>query len=231
MKFQQIPPSIVQAICQVQSHVDAVKKTSRNQHGGYMFASTDDIYAAVMREQAAAGLTMPSLERKREVVRIEKDGKTVVWLDYELQFLLATTDATWTDEWCKRGVFCMITGPQTFQAAQSYCEKAFLRSLYKLPTGDMDLDAMAQADTEEAMIAMNNGGNKKRKSSYAAKKDGTADKFNEIRAAINEAISPEMLMHVRETYADDWNDAPTRWHEILEGDYETKMIALRGQML
>jgi hypothetical protein len=37
-----------------------------------------------------------------------------------------------------------ITGPQSFQAAQSYNEKAFLRSLFKIPTGDMDLDALPE---------------------------------------------------------------------------------------
>src|SRR5690606_40790208 len=98
----------------------------------------------------------------------------------EFGFILATEDATWTHDSLKRSLFIQITGPQTHQAAQSYAEKAFLRSLFKIPTGDMDLDSLPQAETEEAQIALVNG-NGKRKSSAAAKRDGTTETFNEIR--------------------------------------------------
>jgi hypothetical protein len=40
-------------------------------------------------------------------------------------------------------------GAQTFQAAQSYAEKAFLKSLFKLSTGEPDTETVMQA-TQEA---------------------------------------------------------------------------------
>ena len=46
----QIPGSIVKAVCAVQTTVDAVKKSQENKHGGYKFASTDDIYAATSQK-------------------------------------------------------------------------------------------------------------------------------------------------------------------------------------
>ncbi len=49
-----IPASIVAAMCKVQATVEAVKKSQRNQHGQYMFASTDDIYAALARKLGEA---------------------------------------------------------------------------------------------------------------------------------------------------------------------------------
>lgn len=233
MRFgpEPIPGSIVQAICQVQSQLGAVKKSQRNQHGGYHFASTDDIYAEVMRAMAAAGLVVLPCERDAEIVRVEKDGKTSQWLRVVFGFVLATSEHSWTDESAKRTLYIQVTGPQTFQAAQSYAEKAYLRSLFKIPTGDMDLDAYAQADTEEDMLALASNGRAKRKSSAAAKRDGGAERFNEIRKAIADSINPEMLQHVRSTYADEWAEAPSRWAELLDADYETRMDDLRGAMV
>lgn len=231
MKFgpDPIPGTIVQAICQVQSQLGAVKKSQRNQHGGYNFASTDDIYAEVMRAMAAAGLVVLPCEREAEIVRVEKEGKTSQWLRVVFGFMLATSEHSWTDETAKRTLYIQVTGPQTFQAAQSYAEKAYLRSLFKIPTGDMDLDATAQADTEEDMLALATPA--KRKSSNGAKKDGTDRTFNEIRKAISESINPEMLQHIRQSYAEEWARLPARWHEIVEAEYDDKMSDLRGAMV
>ena len=238
MRFDNpIPGPIVKAICHVKSNLGAVKKNGRNTHGGYNFASTDDIYAECMRCMAAAGLVLLSSELHCEIKRLEttdtKTGqpKTQQWAHFEFGFMLATPEASWTDEHAKRTLYIQVTGPQTFQAAQSYAEKAYLRSLFKIPTGDMDLDAYAQADTEEDMMALASNGRTKRKSSAAAKRDGTNQKFNEIRKAISESINPEMLQHVRKTYADDWAEAPSRWAELLDADYDTKMDDLRGAMI
>lgn len=225
--IQSIPPSIVKAICAVQASLDAVRKSQKNLHGGYNYSSTDDIYAALTRKLGEVGLAIVPLEIDHEIVRVEKEGKTVQWLKAEFGFILATEDATWTHDSLKRSLFIQITGPQTHQAAQSYAEKAFLRSLFKIPTGDMDLDSLPQAETEEAQIALVNG-NGKRKSSAAAKRDGTTETFNEIRKAIREAINREHLMHLKEVHADDWAQMPHRWAEVLEHEYEDKMMAFRS---
>ena len=211
----------MQAICQIMVTVEAVKKSQRNQHGGYNFASTDDIYAAVTRKMGEVGLVLLSLEDRCEIKRIEKDGKTAQWAHMEFSFILATTRDTWTDARAKRTLYIQVTGPQTFQAAQSYVEKAYLRSLLKLPTGDMDLDSMPQADNEDDQVALVGG--KKRKSSAEGKRDGSVKTFNELRAAIAESINPEMLRHVRTSNAEEWASMPERWAATLDEDYEVRM--------
>lgn len=227
--IQPIHPSIVQAICRIQTSLEAVKKSGRNAHGGYQFASTDDIYAALTRKMGEVGLVIMPLEVENDIVRVEKDGKTVQWLRCAFEFVFATTDATWHDARSRRSLFIQVTGPQTHQAAQSYAEKAFLRSVFKLPTGDMDLDSLPQADTEDAQEALNGNG-RKRKSSAQSKRDGTDKTFNEIRAAFQECHSPDMLQHLRENYADDIATMAPAWADLIEGDYETRMIELRGRM-
>ena len=226
---EQIHSSIIQAICKVQSGLGAVKKSQKNVHGGYMFASTDDIYAEVCRRMADAGLVVLPLEEDAEIQRVEKDGKVSQWARVVFSFVLATSEATWTDKRSKRTLFIQVTGPQTFQAAQSYAEKAYLRSLFKIPTGDMDLDAMAQADTEEGQTALN--GSAKRKSSYSAKKDGiTADTFNEIKTHLVSAYGDRVrLQEIKTLYASEWQTMPVKWVEILDQHYEDGLESSRNE--
>lgn len=142
----QISGSIVKAICAVMTTMAAVKKSQKNTHGGYMFASTDDIYAALTQKMGEVGLVCLALEDgKPEIERFpDKDGQPKPWLKVAYRYVLATEDATWSDPDSRRSLFIQVTGPQTFQAAQSYCEKSYLRSLFKIPTGDMDLDSLPE---------------------------------------------------------------------------------------
>ena len=226
---QPVHGSIVKAICRIMSTVEAVKKSQRNAHGGYNFASTDDIYASVTHKMGDCGLVLITREESCEIVRVEKEGKTSQWARITFSFVLATEEGTWSDPTAQRTLFIQVTGAQTFQAAQSYAEKAFLRSLFKLPTGDMDLDAMPQGDTEEDMIALNAPA--KRKSSSAAKKDGTDKLFNEIKAKIAAATgNRDMLLSIRTMHADDWLVAPSRWAELLDNEYEDAINSCRDEM-
>lgn len=230
-----IPGSIVRALCAVQASVEAVTKSGFNKHGGYKFSSTDDIYAALTKKMGEVGLLIYPLELKpveessAKVDVFDKDGtktgeKTVTKLRFHFGYVLATEDASWFDTRSSRSIILLHNGPQTFQGAESFCQKAYLRALFKLPTGDLDLDSMPQAETEEDQAALSGNGAKKRKSSYAAKKDGTEALFNEISAKVNDAPNKEILQQVRTLYAEEWNELPHKWVELLEGDYETKMM-------
>lgn len=140
-----IPGSIVMAIAAVMANLEAVQKSQDNKHGNYKFASTDDIYAAITRKMGEVGLICLPLEEGIEITQSKNaDGKTVNWMRVSYLFALATKEATWTDSRCRRTLIIQITGPQTFQAAQSYAEKTFLRGLFKIATGDVDLDSMPE---------------------------------------------------------------------------------------
>jgi len=241
ISVQTIHGSIVSAICKIKMTLAAVAKSQKNHHGNYMFASTDDIYAALTKKMGECGLVSIPLELKHEIQRTQRpskdkqgniiklaDGSPVMenvnWLHVEVGFALATAEATWIDPTAKRSLFIQYTGPQTHQAAVSFAEKAWLRSLFKLPTGDMDLDAMPQAESEDAQVALSQP--QKRKSSNAAKKDGTDKVFNQIVAEVRAAVNADHLRHLRETYAEDWATAPQRWSEILDQEYEDRMETL-----
>jgi hypothetical protein len=177
---------------------------------------------------ADAGLVLLTLEAEPpKVERVEKDGKVSQWLRASYQFVLATGEATWSHPGLARTLYIQVTGPQTFQAAQSYAEKSFMRSLWKMPTGDMDLDSMAQSDDEFSQVALNNRA--PRKSSAEGKRDGSVKTFNAIRAEFASALNPEHLMHIREVHADDLATMPPAWALTLSEDYESKMSELRAR--
>lgn len=231
-----IPGSIVKAICEIKQTLHAVAKSNKNSHGGYSFASTDDIYAALTKKMGEVGLLIMPLEVSTEVKRVEttdKDGKPKIaqWLNVVYQFVLATADATWSEPNSKRTLFIQITGPQSFQAAASFAEKAYLRSLFKLPTGDQDLDSMPQAEFEEDQVALNGNGSKaKRKSSAGAKKDGTTAVFNEIKTRLEQAETLDKLQELRLLYNDEWETMPMQWNTILENTFEDRATDLRGAL-
>ena len=229
-----IPASIVKALCKVQSSIEAVSKTQFNKQGGYKFASADDIYAAVARKFGEAGLLIYPMEMSApEIKRVEKTDKQTgavtvsQWGQFCFGYMLATEDASWFDPRSCRTIFIQILGPQTFNAAESYCQKQYLRALLKLPTGDMDLDSLPQSEDEDTQVRMMR---RNPKSSSAAKKDGTDKTFNQIRAEVVSASSREVLQHIREIYADEWSAMPERWHELLEHEYEDKMMGFGTPM-
>ena len=232
-----IPPSIVKAICQIKATVEAVKKSAFNEHGRYKFSSTDDIYAALSRKMGEVGIICLAMEEKCEIKRVEKPAKekgsflkdkdgnivteTVQWANIEYSFVWATEEATWTDPKAKRSIYIQVTGPQTFQAAQSFIEKAYLRSTFKIPSGDMDLDSMPQADNEDDQVNLNSP--RKAKSSSRSKKDGDDVPFNELRGAISGADGPAELVHIRKQNWTFWSQLPGRWREIVDSEYDDKM--------
>lgn len=220
-RINDIHPSIIKAICRVQSGLHgAIKQDGKNQHGNYKYASTDAVYAALTLKLAEAGLSILALEQHEpEIVRLEGKNGPQQWGKFSFGFILATEEATWYDVKSCRSLYIQITGPQTFMAAESYAMKAFLRSLFKLPTGDLDLDAVPQDKSEHEETAP------KRKSSAAAKREGEDVRFNEIRAMIESADNIDALRTVYMDHADaagGWSQMPTKWAALLQDDYDAR---------
>lgn len=235
--------SIVQAMCCVMAGVEAIRKSGWNEHGKYKFASTDDVYAAVIRLMAENGLVCIPLEDMCEVKRFEvplkenrnlvrdKDGNIVMtqsqWVHARYSFLWATSEATWRHPDNNRTLYIQVNGPQTFQAIESFLVKQHLRGVFKLPTGDMDLDASAQEDVVDESLPSREPA--KRKSSSGAKKDGTTETFNEIRKSIGNAHSLDMLKQVPILFKDEWASMPDRWNVVLNEEYDDRMETLAAK--
>lgn len=73
------------------------------------------------------------------------------------------------------------------------------------------------------------GGEKPKKSSSAAKKDGTDKKFNEIKLDFETATSLDHLRHLGETWAEEIAEMPSRWSDLLRDTYEDKAESFRAR--
>jgi hypothetical protein len=149
-----IPSSIVKAIAQVMREVGIVEKDAENKHASYKYASIDSVYAGVHAAMAKAGLVIIPMEEN-----VERVGEK--FLSFTFGFIFATEQDTWEDTRNKRSVMVGYTGPQTFQTAQSYCEKALLKGVFKLQTGDEpeetevgESDAKTKKPTKKAPAKM-----------------------------------------------------------------------------
>ena len=193
--IQDMPPSIVRAIAEIQRSIESVSRDGNNTHGNYQFASTDAVYAALSRKMGEVGLTILTLEDDPEFKVVDGPKGPQRWCRFKFQFVLATEEGTWTDTMCTRSLYIQILGPQTHMAAQSYAEKSFLRSLFKLPTGDLDLDQLPSDATPDTA----------KKSSSKAKRLGLWEQFMGELAMASELDDPhqalEMITSVETRYA------------------------------
>lgn len=234
-----IPGTIVMALARVQASIEAVTKSSFNKHGQYKYSSVDDIYAAVARKLGEAGVIIYPLEmeppaaKSSSVDQFDKEGnkvgtKTVTSLTFRFGYVLATAEHTWFDPRSARTITVQHTGPQTYAAAEGYCQKAFIRGLFKLPSGDMDLDSFPQAETVEDQAAATE--TRKRKSSAAAKRDGSDAAFNALRREIQRAPSIEALSDLRAAHAEAIDELPPQWSTIIDDEFVDRSDALRARI-
>lgn len=149
-----IPKEIAGAIVLVMRAVGKIAKDAKNAHGGYKYSSVDAFLEATSAACSEAGLIIKPVQTACESDALEvwdKDGKSrqrrVMRFRYRFR-LIHESGAMWTDPDDERAVVVDYTGPQTFQAAESFVLKAYMRTLFQIPTGDPDADAQEQHQAE-----------------------------------------------------------------------------------
>lgn len=148
-----MPPEIAAAIVKVKKQVKQLGKDERNQFAKFNYVSVDKFYDVIGRMMAEAGIFVITDEvgiaaEKRETVTESGQVKSAVWITatYELA-LFHETGVEYGP--IHRTIMVQATGPQAFGSGMSYVEKYFLRSLFKVPTGEEDADAAPQEGVPE----------------------------------------------------------------------------------
>jgi len=143
-----MPPEIGKAVIGVTKQVKQLGKDQDNKFARFKYVSIDKFYAVIGQLMATEGLfliadeTSISTER-REVTSDQGQTKTAMWITatYELM-LFHESGAEYGP--IHRTIMVAATGPQAFGSGLSYVEKYFLRSLFKVPTGEDDAEADSQ---------------------------------------------------------------------------------------
>jgi len=166
----QMPPEIARAIVVVMRAVGKLTKEGKNINGNYKYSSMDQFLEATNPACAEAGLIIKPVIITSEDCEIDvtdAQGKAKRKRIYRFEFrfrLIHESGAMWTDPDEVRKVAIDYTGAQTFQIAESYALKAYMRALFQIPTGDKDPDAdeqhsatMIRAEARAAKARMDTG--------------------------------------------------------------------------
>jgi hypothetical protein len=149
-----MPPEIAAAIIKVMKAAKLLGFDERNHHGGYNYVSIDKFLEVFRPPMAEAGLF--AIVNEVEVAFRDgapnKDGKITQWAMpiYEV-WLFHESGASWGP--LRRHLAIPMTGPQTFAASGSFIQKALMRMLFMVPTGEKDADQVAPEDSGPRVTA------------------------------------------------------------------------------
>ena len=142
-----MPPEIAKAVVAVMGKIKPLAKEGNNTFQRYRFTSVDQFFEAVGPLMSEAGIFTVLFEGPMQIVTREStddrgNTKSSVWLvaQYDV-WIYHESGASYGP--LARSIQVLASGPQSYASAQSFIEKYFLRSLFKIPTGDDD-DADAQ---------------------------------------------------------------------------------------
>jgi len=207
-----ISADIAKAIVLVKKDVKTIVKDAENKHGNYKYASVDAVYEGVREGMATHGLGLLLLETGFTSVG-EKS------IRFEFQIVIFTAESTWTHTTFKRSIVLPWNGPQTAQAAQSYVEKAVLKSLFKLDTGD------AEPEGNELGEAPKKDKDAGKKAKAPEIKDDAA-KRKEVLADLDKTYPKTMGPQDANDFAEKWAaDFPT----MSEGDKTAIRDAIKAK--
>lgn len=238
------PKSIVRAINTVKKAIKAevIEKTGQTTEGEtFKFTKVDAIYLLLGEKMADAGLVIDVLEAEpTKFTRIEVETKdeagnvvkkSELWGEFRFLFQHSTEDDSWTDLRASRTLMVLIDGPQKFQAVQSFADKSYLRALFKLPSGESELDQVAPdrpvRNDKAAPAGKTKGWRDGRKTAYAAKRDEKSTPLlNEIRDKIEKAKNAASCQQTWQLYGEEIREMPRRWFDMLAEDFMERMKEL-----
>ena len=140
-----MPGAIAEAVVNVKKKVRSLGKDEENKFARYKYVSVDRFYEEIGQLMAEFGLftvidEISVSSEKRETQTDQGGIKASVWITSTFEiFLYHSSGAGYGP--IHRTIMVQATGPQAFGSGMSYVEKYFLRSLFKVPTGDEDVDA------------------------------------------------------------------------------------------
>ncbi len=135
-----IPEPFASAILAAQQDMPSLRKEDRNAFQKYNYVSIDGYYEKVPQVAAKHGLFWQTHELNYEIV----GGNNVA---YTYGHDLYYKDGCMVPNFSRTTVIHPIQGAQTAGSALSYAEKLFMRSLFKVVTGEEDADAVDQKQT------------------------------------------------------------------------------------
>lgn len=125
--------AIAEAILKTQSEVSVLPKNEANNYGNYMYVSIDTYYRDIAPLARRNGLfwTIKMVAHRQ----VDNDR-----IEFDFEIDLKYRDGSVLYRYSQLTVVHPFIGAQTTGSATSYAEKIFMRSEFKVPTGEGDSD-------------------------------------------------------------------------------------------
>lgn len=141
-EFFDISVEVAKAIDDTADECGKLVKDQRNKADGYNFVSIDQFYEVVAGAARKHGLNWNFTEDKPPV-----EVGTDVMVTYRVHLWHIDEKGkkiTNYPRFRRISVVHPFEGPQTFMSAESYAQKLFMRSLFKVATGEPDADSVSK---------------------------------------------------------------------------------------
>jgi hypothetical protein len=136
-------PNIASAMVRIAQAIPQIGKADRNQFARYNYVSIDKYYEAVAKIAAANGILWQPREVAHEIIpNVGKDGSVKTTYAFDLYH----ESGDLIEEFSKFTILHAIQGAQTAGSAASYADKLFMRTAFKVITGEEDADATNPED-------------------------------------------------------------------------------------
>lgn len=131
-------PVIAAAMIRIAQAVPQLGKADRNQFAKYNYVSIDKYYDTIGRLAAANGIGWQAIEVENKLLPdVGKDGALRITYAFDLYH----EGGDHIQAFAAFTIIHPIQGAQTAGSALSYAEKLFMRSAFKVVTGESDADA------------------------------------------------------------------------------------------
>lgn len=226
-----MPPEIASAIVSVMAKITPLSKDSTNKFQKYDYVSVDQFYDLVGRLMSEAGIFTLLYEKSMTVgERTTTDDygkvKTSVWLSavYDVWVYHKSGAAFGPVE---RSISVPASGAQSYASAVSFVEKYYLRSLFKIPTGDGD------ADGEEKRNLPASNGKRRDWLRDATGQDYRGDEPERVDAAASktyylaQAERQWSTIGAREGMTKWWDEHKAAMNDIFDGKDDPVYVELK----
>ena len=137
-----MPPEIAKAVVSVMAEIKPLAKDGKNKFQNYSYTSVDDFFEAVGPLMSKNSIFTMVFESELEVLQKQStddrgNTKVSMWLFGNYDIYLYHASGSFYGP-VKRSTQVIASGPQSYASAMSFVEKYFLRSLFKIPTGELD---------------------------------------------------------------------------------------------
>lgn len=129
--------AIATALLAASTEMPTLAKAARNQHSDYSYVPIDDFYRVVPQIARKYGLTWRIRETAWSHAEIGKHGA----IAFTYHFDVIHVSGTILVDYASFTIVHPVQGAQTSGSAASYAEKLFMRTTFKLVTGEPDADS------------------------------------------------------------------------------------------